>query len=221
MSEDARQETGGAPTAATGHADADTPSARPAKRVRADAQRSTDALLTAAAEVFATSGVDAPVRQITAKAGVGAGTLYRHFPQRADLIAAVFRHEVDACADAAPALMAAYAPVDALARWLQRFAGFIATKRGLSSALHSGDPAFDSLPDYFQQRFVPVLGALLDTAASAGHIRSDLDLDPEDLLRAVANLTLPAAEDDSAPAQQMVTLLVDGLRHGARTPDPA
>ncbi|WP_030019870.1 TetR family transcriptional regulator [Streptomyces monomycini] len=206
---------------AAGSPDADAPPARPAKRVRADAQRSTDALLTAAAEVFATSGVDAPVRQITAKAGVGAGTLYRHFPQRADLIAAVFRHEVDACADAAPSLMAEYGPVDALARWLQRFAGFIATKRGLSSALHSGDPAFDSLPGYFQQRFVPVLSALLDAAASAGHIRSDLDLDSEDLLRAVANLALPAAEDDNDPAQQMVTLLVDGLRYGARTSAPS
>ncbi|MEV5598288.1 helix-turn-helix domain-containing protein [Streptomyces sp. NPDC052496] len=188
---------------------------RPGKRVRADAQRSTDALLTAAAEVFATAGVDAPVRQITAKAGVGAGTLYRHFPQRADLIAAVFRHEVDACADAAPALMERYEPVDALARWLQRFAAFIATKRGLSSALHSGDPAFDSLPAYFQQRFVPVLSTLLDTAASAGHLRSDLELDPEDLLRAVANLTQPAEENGNSPAQSMVTLLVDGLRYGA------
>ncbi|MFD7664875.1 TetR/AcrR family transcriptional regulator [Streptomyces sp. NPDC059788] len=181
--------------------------------MRADAQRSTDALLTAAAEVFATSGVDAPVRQITAKAGVGAGTLYRHFPQRSDLIAAVFRHEVDACADAAPALTARCEPVDALAGWLQRFAGFIATKRGLSTALHSGDPAYDSLPAYFQQRFEPVLGTLLDTAANAGHIRSDID--PDDLLRAVANLTMPAQDDGNDHTRRMVALLVDGLRYGA------
>ncbi|MFD7408108.1 TetR/AcrR family transcriptional regulator [Streptomyces sp. NPDC059866] len=180
--------------------------------MRADAQRSIDTLLTAAAEVFTTSGVDAPVRQITAKAGVGAGTLYRHFPQRSDLIAAVFRHEVDACADAAASLVAQHEPVDALARWLQRFAAFIATKRGLSAALHSGDPAYDSLPCYFQQRFVPVLGALLDTAAKAGQIRSDID--PEDLLRAVGNLTLPAQEDDSGHTQRMIALLVDGLRYG-------
>ncbi|MFC9914506.1 TetR/AcrR family transcriptional regulator [Streptomyces sp. NPDC059862] len=180
--------------------------------MRADAQRSIDTLLTAAAEVFTTSGVDAPVRQITAKAGVGAGTLYRHFPQRSDLIAAVFRHEVDACADAAASLAAQHEPVDALARWLQRFAAFIATKRGLSAALHSGDPAYDSLPCYFQQRFVPVLGALLDTAAKAGQIRSDID--PEDLLRAVGNLTLPAQEDDNGHTQRMIALLVDGLRYG-------
>ncbi|MFE7567911.1 TetR/AcrR family transcriptional regulator [Streptomyces sp. NPDC057539] len=188
----------------------------PPKRIRADAQRSTDALLTAAAEVFVTSGVDAPVREITAKAGVGAGTLYRHFPQRSDLIAAVFRHEVDACADAASSLAARHAPVEALAGWLQRFAGFIGTKRGLSAALHSGDPAYDTLPAYFQQRFVPVLGALLDTAARAGEIRSDAD--PEDLLRATANLTLPA-QDDNGHTRRMVALLVDGLRYNTHPPE--
>jgi AcrR family transcriptional regulator len=182
------------------------------KRVRADARRNTDALLAAAAEVFATSGVDAPVRQITAKAGVGAGTLYRHFPQRSDLIAAVFRHEVDACADAAPALAARYEPVEALSRWLQRFAGFVGTKRGLSAALHSGDSAYESLPAYFDQRFLPVLGELLETAAKAGEVRSDVD--PYDLLRATANLTLPG--DDDGHARRMVALLVDGLRYGAK-----
>ncbi|WUH98985.1 TetR/AcrR family transcriptional regulator [Spirillospora sp. NBC_00431] len=182
------------------------------RRVRADARRSIDALLTAAAEVFTASGVDAPVRRITAKAGVGAGTLYRHFPQRSDLIAAVFRHEVDACADAAPALADRHEPVEALARWLRRFAGFIATKRGLSAALHSGDPAYDSLPSYFRQRFVPVLGTLLTGAAEAGEIRRDAD--PEDLLRAVANLTLPA-QDDDGHTERMIALLIDGLRYGA------
>lgn len=193
--------------------DRPTDEAPPRRRVRADARRSIDALLTAAAEVFAVSGVDAPVREITAKAGVGAGTLYRHFPQRSDLIAAVFRHEVDACADAAPELAARHEPVDALAGWLGRFAGFIATKRGLSAALHSGDPAYDSLPAYFQQRFVPVLGALLDAAAEAGQIRSDVD--PDDLLPAVANLTLPVQDDDRGHTRRMIGLLVDGLRYGA------
>lgn len=203
MHEDADRETG-----------AGTTGAQPRKRVRADAQRSTDALLAAAAEVFATSGVDAPVRQITARAGVGAGTLYRHFPQRSDLIAAVFRHEVDACADAAAPLAAQYEPAEALARWLQRFAVFIATKRGLSAALHSGDRAYDTLPAYFQQRFVPVLALLLDTAAKAGEIRSDVD--PDDLLRATGNLTMPAQDDENGHTRRMVALLVDGLRYGAR-----
>jgi AcrR family transcriptional regulator len=191
-----------------------TSAEQPRQPLRADAQRSIDALLAAAAEVFADAGVDAPVRQITARAGVGAGTLYRHFPQRSDLIAAVFRHEVDACAAAAPALAARYGPLDALTRWLQRFAGFIATKRGLSAALHSGDPAYDSLPAYFGERFEPVLAALLDAAAQAGDIRSDTD--PWDLLRAIGNLTVPAPDDGSGHTRRMITLLVDGLRFGAR-----
>src|SRR5260370_22109598 len=97
------------------------------RRVRIDAQRNLDALLEAALAVFATSGVDAPVREIAEKAGVGIGTFYRHFPQRSDLIAAVFRHEVDACADAAPVLAAKHAASEALARWMQRYAAFIAT----------------------------------------------------------------------------------------------
>ncbi|MBV1945938.1 TetR/AcrR family transcriptional regulator [Streptomyces sp. BV129] len=181
-------------------------------RLRADARRSIDTLLTAAAEVFAESGVDAPVRQITARAGVGAGTLYRHFPQRSDLIAAVFRHEVDACADTAPALAAEHEPVEALRLWLLRFTHFIATKRGLSAALHSGDPAYDSLPAYFQLRLLPALEGLLGTAAEAGRIRTDID--PEDLLRAVGNLTLPA-QDDAGHTTRMLSLLIDGLRYGS------
>ncbi|MGW3337061.1 TetR/AcrR family transcriptional regulator [Streptomyces sp. NPDC001009] len=183
-------------------------------RLRADARRSIDTLLTAAAEVFAESGVDAPVRQITARAGVGAGTLYRHFPQRSDLIAAVFRHEVDACADTAPALAAEHEPVEALRLWLLRFTHFIATKRGLSAALHSGDPAYDSLPAYFQLRLLPALEGLLGTAAEAGRIRTDID--PEDLLRAVGNLTLPA-QDDAGHTTRMLSLLIDGLRYGSGT----
>src|SRR5882672_7237461 len=112
------------------------------RAIRSDAQRSMNALLEAALAVFATSGVDAPVREIAEKAGVGIGTVYRHFPQRADLVAAVFRHEIDACADAAAHLAAEYGPGEALARWMQRYTAFIATKRGLATALHSGDPAF-------------------------------------------------------------------------------
>ncbi|MFB8119434.1 TetR/AcrR family transcriptional regulator [Streptomyces sp. NPDC056465] len=202
MSEDtAREAGGGAATAA------------PSKRVRADVRRNTDALLTAAAEVFLVEGVDAPVRRITAKAGVGAGTLYRHFPQRSDLIAAVFRHEVDACADAAPALAARHAPADALAEWLQRFALFLATKRGLSAALHSGDTAYDSLPCYFDERLMPVLTTLIGTAVDAGEIRSDIS--PDDLLTATRNLTLSAEDDGSGHTRRMIALLVDGLRYGA------
>ena len=183
------------------------------RAVRADAQRNTDALLEAALAVFATSGVDAPVREIAEKAGVGVGTLYRHFPQRSDLIAAVFRRELDACADAAPALAAKHAPGEALARWMQRYAALVATKRGLATALHSGDPAFDTLPAYFEQRIQPAFRTLLDTAAAAGEVRSDIE--PCDLLRAVGSLCMSARDAGPAYARRMVALLVDGLRYGA------
>lgn len=185
------------------------------RRVRPDVQRSLDALLAAAAEVFASDGVDAPVRRITAKAGVGAGTLYRHFPQRSDLITAVFRHEVDACAEAAPALAARYEPAEALTRWLRRYVRFIAAKRGLKTALHSGDPAYENLPAYFEQRFVPALAGLLDAAAATGDVRADVV--PYDLLRAVGDIVAP---DDPGYTERVVTLLVDGLRHGGTRGTP-
>jgi AcrR family transcriptional regulator len=187
--------------------------------VRADARRNIDMLLQTAMAVFATSGVDAPVREIAEKAGVGVGTIYRHFPQRADLIAAVFRREIDACADAAPILSADRAPFEALASWMQRYAAFIAAKRGLAKALHSGDPAFDNLPGYFDQRLRPALRTLLKTAAAAGGVRADVDAD--ELLGAVASLCMSSHNDAPGRAERMVALLVDGLRHGAEaSPGP-
>jgi AcrR family transcriptional regulator len=184
------------------------------RRVRADAQRNIDSLLQAALAVFATSGVDAPVREIAEKAGVGIGTVYRHFPQRADLVAAVFRHEIDACADAGPILAAEHAPAEALARWMQRYVAFIGTKRGLATALHSGNPAFDPLPAYFGKRLLPAFLTLLDAAVAAGEVRADIDA--EDLLNAVANLCSQAHGEDPDLARRMVALLIDGLRYGAR-----
>jgi AcrR family transcriptional regulator len=183
------------------------------RRVRADVQRNLDALLQAAKTVFATSGVDAPVREIAEQAGVGVATLYRHFPQRADLVAAVFRREMDACADLAPVLSAAHAPFDALAQWMQRYAAFVATKRGLAAILHSGDPAFDTLPAHFEKRLRPALRALLDAATAAGEVRADVDAD--ELLGAVASLCMSAHNAAPGRAERMVALLVDGLRYGA------
>jgi AcrR family transcriptional regulator len=188
------------------------PRGRTNGHVRADAQRNLDALLQAALEVFATSGVDAPVREIAEKAGVGVGTVYRHFPQRADLVAAVFRHEIDACADAAPLLAAEHGPGEALARWMQRYAAFLGTKRGLAAALHSGSPAFEPLPAYFRERLEPALRTLLESAAAAGEVRADFAA--RDLLDAVASLCRTAYDRGPDHAQAMVALLVDGLRYG-------
>lgn len=183
------------------------------KRVRADAQRSTDALLEAAKLVFATSGVDAPVREVAEKAGVGIGTVYRNFPQRSDLIAAVFRREVDACVAEAAELADTLPPLEALSRWLHRYTQFIATKKGLASALHSGDPAFATLPDYFRQNFEPALASLLDEACAAG-VTQDGVL-PYDLLRAIGNLSVASGKDGAEHTARMVDLLIKGLRFGA------
>ncbi len=183
------------------------PGGRPA---RADAQRSLDALLVAAKTVFETSGVDAPVREIADRAGVGTGTVYRHFPQRSDLIAAVFRREIDACAEAALVLSRSHEPMEALSRWLQTLVLFFVTKRGLASALHSGDPAYAALPAHFDQHLRPALKTLLDKAVASGAARSDVVAD--DLLIAVAGLSMASKQQDSGYAERMVAILSDGLR---------
>ena len=203
---------------ASGQGDDAGRGAAKSRPVRTDAQRSLDALLHAAKAVFATSGVDAPVREIAEKAGVGVGTVYRHFPQRSDLIAAVFRRKIDACADIAPILADEHEPFEALANWMQRYAAFVATKRGLAKALHSGDPAFSPLPAHFDQRLRPALRALLERAVAAGTVRADVDAD--DILSAVASLCMSARDDRPGHARRMVALLVDGLRHGANSHAP-
>jgi AcrR family transcriptional regulator len=176
--------------------------------------RNLDALLKAAMAVFTCSGVEAPVREIAEKAGVGVGTLYRHFPQRVDLVVAVFRNEIDACADAAPVLAAGHGPSEALALWMQRYVDFLNAKRGLAAALHSGNPAFEPLPAYFCARLRPALQSLLDAATAAGEIRGDIN--PDDLLEAVGGLSRSAPNGDLTQARRMVALLVDGLRYGAK-----
>jgi len=185
---------------------------RAPRRLRADAQRNVGSLLEAAKAVFATSGVDAPAKEIADLAGVGVGTLYRHFPQRSDLVKAVFQREVDACADAAQELAAAYQPEEALARWLHRYTEYLAAKRGLAPALHSGDPAYRALPGYFRQRLGPALGSLLEAAIASGEVRADISA--KDLLDAVGNLCLPVADQGPTYSQRMVALLIDGLRYG-------
>ena len=179
--------------------------------MRADAQRNLAVLLQAAKEVFAASGVDAPVREIADRAGVGVGTVYRHFPRRADLIAAVFRQEMDACADAVDMLAGKRPPFEALAEGMRLFVQLAATKRGLAEALHSGDPAFEGLPARREQRLRPAFLALFQTAMAAGALRRDIDAD--EFLNAAANLCMSAHDGRPGHAQRMVALLVDGLRH--------
>jgi AcrR family transcriptional regulator len=191
----------------------------PARPRRADARRNVDALIEAARTVFATSGVDAPAKQITDLAGVGVGTLYRHFPQRSDLVKAVVESGIDAVADAGPTLSAEYEPAQALTRWIHRFTELLATKRGLASALHSGDPAFEGLPGYFLQRLGPTLAALLDAAVADGAVRDDISA--EDLLHAITQLCQPVPGRAPEHNQRIVGVLLDGLRRDAAQPTPA
>ncbi|MFI7598843.1 TetR/AcrR family transcriptional regulator [Actinoplanes sp. NPDC049681] len=180
---------------------------------RADARRNEAALLDAAAEAFVASGVDVPVRDIAARAGVGVGTIYRHFPTRADLIVAVYRHQVEACAEAGPALLTAGgSPHAALARWIDLFVDFLVTKHGLAEALQSDDAPFKTLHAYFLDRLVPVCAELLDAAVSAGEIRPGMDA--YQLLRGVGNLCIGAENNPRYDARRLVDLLVAGLRVG-------
>ncbi|MBQ1024000.1 TetR/AcrR family transcriptional regulator [Micromonospora sp. C95] len=180
-------------------------------RKRADARRNERALLDAAAAAFVTAGVDVPVREIAVRAGVGVGTIYRHFPTRADLIVAVYRHQIEACAEAGPALLAeSDTPHAALAQWIDLFVDFLVTKHGLAAALQSDEAAFQTLHTYFLDRLVPVCDQLLDAAAAHDEIRPDMDAYA--LLRGVGNLCIGAGNDPRYDARRLVDLLVAGLR---------
>jgi len=182
-----------------------------APRKRADARRNEAALLDAAAAAFVESGVNVPVRDIAARAGVGVGTIYRHFPTRADLIVAVYRHQVEACAEAGPVLLAQCGSPDrALARWIGMFVDFLVTKHGLAEALRSDAAAFQTLHAYFIDRLVPVCGQLLEAAAAAGEIRPGMDA--YELLRGVGSLCAGTASDPRYNPRHLVELLIAGLR---------
>ncbi|WP_406407741.1 TetR/AcrR family transcriptional regulator [Streptomyces halstedii] len=182
-----------------------------ARTKRADALRNKKTLLDAAAAVFIASGVEAPVRDIAAEAGVGTGTIYRHFPTRAELIIAVYRHQVEACAQAGPALLASSpTPHTALARWIDLFVDFLVTKHGLAAVLQPDSSGFDSLHTYFLDTLAPVCAQLIDAAAEAGEVRPGLTA--YELMRGVGNLCIGAEHDPRYDARRLVGLLVEGLR---------
>jgi AcrR family transcriptional regulator len=195
---------------------ADTPPpANVGRRKRSDARRNQQALLDAAAAVFVRTGVDAPVRDIAAEAGVGMGTIYRHFPTRADLVVAVFRHQLDALA-AATTTPAGETPYEALRSWVARFADFLVTKHGLAEALHSDQAGFESLHAEFVDRLVPVLDQLLRASAAAGHTRADVR--PYELMLGIGNLCIGAGTYPDYNARRMIDLLLAGLAQAAPAP---
>jgi AcrR family transcriptional regulator len=175
---------------------------------RADARRNEKSLLDAAAAAFTESGVDVPVRDIAKAAGVGVGTIYRHFPNRADLIVAVYRHQVEACAEAGPVLLeSASTPHAALAGWIDLFVDFLVTKHGLAKAMQSNDAAFQTLHAYFLDRLVPVCAELLEAAAD----EIVPDIKALQLMFAVGNLCIGAENNPDYDARRMAGLLIAGL----------
>jgi AcrR family transcriptional regulator len=185
----------------------------PSRRQRSDAKRNVVALVEAAKTVFAASGVDAPAKEITDRAGVGVGTLYRHFPRRSDLIVAVLQHEIDECVAAAEELGTTLGPREALMSWIERFSDFVGTKRGLASALHSGDPAYDDLPQHLMDRLEPALQTLLARAVDDGYARDDVTA--REVLTTVALICQPVPGEQPSFNQRMTRVFMEGLGRGA------
>ena len=178
---------------------------------RADARRNQQGLLDAAASLFVEEGIDVPVRAIATRAGVGIGTIYRHFPTRAELVIAVYRHQVEACAIAGPRLLAQSAsPFVALTEWLDLFVDFLVTKHGLAAALHADRAELNGLHAYFLGRLVPVCEGLLIEARARDEIQHDIEAST--LMRAIGNLCIGAGQDKKYDARFLVHLLVRGLR---------
>lgn len=178
---------------------------------RAGVERNREALLTAAAAVFVEQGVQAPIRDIAGRAGVGVGTVYRHFPSRAELVIAVYRHQLDECATLAAKLLdEPLAPAEALTRWIDAFVEFLVTKHGLGVALQSEDPSLLSLHALMLDKLVPACASLLDAGVAAGEI--DPRVTAYTLMRAVGNLCILGARYGRAEAKDMVARLLAGCR---------
>ncbi|UFS59431.1 TetR/AcrR family transcriptional regulator [Subtercola endophyticus] len=178
---------------------------------RRDVERNERALLDAAATVFTTSGVNAPVREVAAAAGVGVATLYRHFPTRSDLVVAVYRHQIDACAEAGPLLLASEpTPFAATLSWVHEFVDFLGTKHGLARVWEGDAAGFTALHVLFVERLVPVLAELLQAARTSGEVVADVT--PYQLIRAIGDLVAFSPRDPHYDVRRMVTLLVTGLK---------
>ncbi|MBF4577512.1 TetR/AcrR family transcriptional regulator [Frondihabitans sp. VKM Ac-2883] len=188
-----------------------TPAAHLDAPRRRDVERNERALLDAAAHVFASSGVNAPVREVAAAAGVGVATLYRHFPTRSDLVVAVYRHQIDALAEAGPLLLTSETtPFAATLSWVHGFVDFLGTKHGLAHVWEGDAAGFTALHALFVERLVPVLAELLHAAREAGEVVADVSA--YQLFRAIGDLVAFSPRDPDYDVRRMVTLLVTGLK---------
>ena len=188
--------------------------APPVRTPRADARRNRNKLLRAATEAFATDGQDVALEAIAARAGVGIGTLYRHFPSRDTLVVAAYQHEVDALCAAAAELLESHPADQALRLWAERFADYIATKRAMGNALRSAAASDSPLFATTREQIVGALRLLLQAGATSGTLRADTD--PKDVVRVMNGIWyLPEGPHWREDVGRMLDLVIDGLRYGA------
>ena len=182
------------------------------RRMRADAQRNRDRLLVVALRAFSEEGPEATLDAIAKDAGVGIGTLYRHFPTREALVEAVYRNELARLCDAVPDLLASVAPDEAIRIWMDRFVDYMTTKRGMADALRAliasgGNPYAQS-----RDRLVGAVTTLLEAGARAGSVRGDVA--PGDVLASLSGVSLAAGDPaQRGQASRLLDLLLDGLRY--------
>ena len=190
-------------------------SAERSRRLRADAVRNRERVLAAAKAVFSAGGADASLEAVARRAGVGIGTLYRHFPTREALYEAVYQHEVQQLWELAERLKEEVSPMEALRRGMRAIVEFVATKKGMSAALALAVTGFSELHARSSPRLEKAARILLERAVAAGEIRADID--PGDLMRAVVGMCLVHNQPGwQASVLPLVDVLVDGLRVGAK-----
>jgi AcrR family transcriptional regulator len=190
-----------------------------ARRPRADGLRNRERVLEAAKAVFSAGGPDASLEAVARGAGVGIGTLYRHFPTREALFEAVYRREVQHLADLAEQLKVDATPAEALRRWMRSNVEFVATKRGMSAALALAAHGSSELSAYSFDRLTRAVGDLLDRAVAAGEIRADIS--SEDLLRALVGMCYMHDKPGwQASVLRLVDVFVDGLSRQPTTNRP-
>ena len=187
------------------------PCAPGARKPRADAVRNRERVLEAAKAVFSAGGTEASLEAVARRAGVGIGTLYRHFPTREALYEAVYRREIEQLSDLSDQLKGEADPVEALRRWLRANVEFVATKKGMTAALALAAHGSPELHSYAFDRLIRAAGTLLDRAVTAGELRSDVSADG--LLRAVIGMCImhdrPAWQ---STVLRLLDVLIDGLR---------
>ena len=188
-----------------------TQSAKNTRKPRSDALRNRERVVEAARAVFGAGGAEASLEAVARTAGVGIGTLYRHFPTREALFEAVYRREVQHLADLAEKLKREADPIDALRQWMHSNVRFVATKKGMSAALALAAYKNSELFSFSFERLTRAVGGLLERAVAAGEIRHDVT--PEDLLRALVGMCyLHDQPGWQASVLRLVDVFIDGLR---------